>query len=257
MDRGKLLQWIASALVVASSFAVSAAQPEVQPQCNGSDISLGTCPPSSSVGGGSAKLEANVTRGKNGQSSRYVPTTKTPDPILDGYGPPRDRFWITNPTITLADIATFPASPLVDHMEPNGWIVTGLPTNFYTTGGAHVVDGTLLGFPAAVRFTPVTWRWSYGDGASLTTSTSGASWAALGTNEFDDTATSHVFTRAGNYSIDLSVDYSAEYNLDGQGWAPIDGVVTVPANRLTATAGDAQTVLVARDCAANPRGPGC
>ena len=57
--------------------------------------------------------------------------------------------------VTLSDIATFHPTPAVDHSQPAGWAIIGLDTNFYATGGQHTVDGTLLGQPASVRFTPV------------------------------------------------------------------------------------------------------
>jgi len=173
----------------------------------------------------------------------------------------RDEFTVTGPTapgvVTLADIASFRPSVGTDHMEPNGWTVVGLETNFYSDATRHEVDGTLLGSPASVRFTPRAWHWTYGDGGALASARPGASWAALRVAEFEPTATSHVFRGAGTFTIDLSVEFTAEYRFAGSGWVPISGALAVPANPLVVTAGDAKTVLVGRDCAANPRGAGC
>jgi hypothetical protein len=174
----------------------------------------------------------------------------------------RDAFQVVNPpapptVVTLNDIASFTPAAGGNHMEPNGWIVVGLDTNFYSDATPRVVDGTLLGLPAAVRFTPVEWRWSYGDGSSNNSATPGSSWKAQNLREFEPTATSHVFADTGSYTIDLTVEYSAEYQFAGSGWVAIAGTVSVPANRIVATANDADTVLVNRDCRQNPRGPGC
>jgi hypothetical protein len=175
----------------------------------------------------------------------------------------RAPFWMTDPPdaatapVTLADIASFRPDVGTAGMEPNGWAVTGLDTNFYSAASAHVVGGELLGAPAAVRFTPRTWTFDYGDGASARTATGGGSWAALGLAEFDPTPTSHVYAAAGTFTVDIAVAFGAEYSLDGRNWIAIAGTLSVPAARFTATAGDATTVLVARDCLANPRGPGC
>lgn len=163
---------------------------------------------------------------------------------------------VTNP-ITLNDIASFRPDPAVDHMEPNGWTVAGLDTNFFATGRAQVKNGTLLDQPASVRFTPVEWNWAYGDGTAASRPDPGASWAAQGVHEFDPTGTSHVYTAYGTYYVDLDVDYAAEYRFAGGPWVPISGVLTVPANRLTITVGDAKTVLVERECTRNAAGPGC
>lgn len=170
---------------------------------------------------------------------------------------PRGFIATVTAPVTLADIAAFRPTAPVDHMEPNGWTVVGLDTNFYATGSAHVVSGTLLGQPAEVRFTPVEWHWSYGDGSAASHPSAGATWAALGVGEFDATGTSHVYTRNGTFVIDLDVDYAAEYRFAGGPWVGIAGVLTVPANRLVIVAGDAKTVLVEKECGRNPTGPGC
>ena len=177
-------------------------------------------------------------------------------------GNARDPFVVVNPpvpptVVTLADIASFAPAVGGNHMEPNGWMVVGLDTNFYSDGTTRVVDGTLLGLPAAVRFTPQRWTWNYGDGSAKTSTTPGASWAAQNLVEFAPTATSHVFANPGSYTIDLTVQYSAEYQFAGAGWVPVDGTLDLPANRIVATANDANTVLVNRDCRQDPRGPGC
>jgi hypothetical protein len=161
------------------------------------------------------------------------------------------------PVPTLSDIAAFRPTAGVDHMQPDGWFVVGLDANFYATGGSSVVPGTLLGYPANVRFTPIRWQWHYGDGTSATRSTRGATWAAQGIPEFDPTPTSHVYTVPGTYYIDLTIGYRAEYNFSGSGWATIAGTLWLPANRLVATVGSAKTVLVERDCTLSPPGPGC
>ena len=136
-------------------------------------------------------------------------------------------------------------------------MVVGLATNFYAVTTAQVQQGLLLAEEASVRFTAVRYRWAYGDGTQRTTSASGAPWAALGIPEFDSTATSHVYRATGTYSIDLTIDFSAEYRFAGGAWTPIAGSIPVQANRLVAAAGDAKTVLVGWDCTARPSGPGC
>ncbi|AYF98698.1 hypothetical protein D7I47_10825 [Protaetiibacter intestinalis] len=142
-------------------------------------------------------------------------------------------------------------------MEPDGWVVVGLPANIYSLVDTQIVPGTLLGLPADVRFTPVGWNWDYGDGTTATLPTRGGTWSALGLREFDATPTSHVYERGGDYTIRLSITYRAEYRIDGGGFVPIAGTITLPANELYITAGGAKTVLVDRDCTVAPAGPGC
>ncbi|RQP09308.1 MAG: PKD domain-containing protein [Microbacteriaceae bacterium] len=159
--------------------------------------------------------------------------------------------------VTLADIARFRPTAGVQRMEPDGWVVVGLPANFYALVDPQVVPGELLGQPADVRFTPVSWHWDYGDGASATRATKGGTWAGLGLREFDATPTSHVYRSPGDYTVRLSIRYRAEYRIGGGAFVPIAGTIVLPANELRITAGGAKTVLVDRDCTVAPRGPGC
>lgn len=249
-------------------------------KCTVVQIRAGVCPPSATVGPNEVELYGTESRGGNNPARPTPPRQSSDDDgmtanEIDQYfadqraeAERQGRTWrepfssIGPPDapvapITLDDIATF--RPVIggSGMEPNGWIVTGLDTNFFSSAGTHVVTGVLLDAPAAVRFTPRSWLFDYGDGSSARTATGGASWAVLGVREFDPTATSHVYASPGTFTIDIAVQFGAEYSLDGQGWTAISGTLSVPAARFTATAGDAKTVLVARDCLANPSGPGC
>jgi hypothetical protein len=159
--------------------------------------------------------------------------------------------------ITLSDIASFRPRPGVQYMQPDGWMVPGLDANFYAVTSQHVVNGTLLGQPASVRFTPVAFHWDYGDGKAATRATKGATWAALGIPEFGPTPTSHVYLTEGEYTIRLTIDFAAEYRFAGSPYYPIAGVIPVPANELHVSVDGAKTVLVEHDCGANPSGPGC
>lgn len=175
----------------------------------------------------------------------------------DGPGKPGDATPAT-PGVTLNDLAFFRPQAAVQYMQPDGWMIVGLPTNIVAVIDRHVVSGTLLGAPAEVRFTPTAYRWRYGDGHAARLTTAGASWQALGLGEFDATPTSHVYRASGTYVIELDVEYAAEYRFAGGVWRALQGVIVLPANDLVATAADgAVTVLVDRDCASAPTGPGC
>lgn len=158
---------------------------------------------------------------------------------------------------TIEDLAAFRPTPGRQVGEPAGWTIAGLPTNFYAVTGSHVVAGTLLDRPAHVRFTPVSYAWTYGDGTSATRAAPGRSWAALRQAEFTATSTSHVYARTGSYTIRLTISFAAEYRFDGGAWRSVSGTIPLRANDLYLRAGTAQTVLVDRDCAAHPGGPGC
>jgi hypothetical protein len=238
------------------------------PPCNYVDLSAGLCNISGSLNGGTVTLSGNKNlpgsgggTGKSGIKPKPAPVAPTCPP---GSLPAACQKFIVippgapgNPAVTINDLKNFAPVPGTDHMQPNGWMIVGLSTNFYSIVSTEVETGVLLGQPASVRFIPVNWHWTYGDGTGATRTTPGSTWATQGIPEFDPTATSHVYTAAGTYFIDLSITFTADYRYANGNWSPILGTITLPANRLEASAGDAKTVLVNHDCAQNPSGPGC
>lgn len=244
------------------------------PECDKGTAVLGGCPNiSGEVGDDGATLSGNVTNpgspgspgaagpGGGDSGASVLPPLPCEEVFAglcygDGQGKP-DEAVPGIPNVTWNDLAVFRPQPAIQYMQPDGWMVVGLPTNFVAVIERHVVAGTLLGAPAEVRFTPTAYRWRYGDGAAARLGTTGASWQALGLREFDATPTSHVFRASGTYVIELDVEYTVEYRFAGGAWTAMSGVIVLPANDLIATAGEAVTVLVDRDCALAPAGPGC
>lgn len=142
-------------------------------------------------------------------------------------------------------------------MEPNGWTVVGLPTNFYAEPAEQVRSGVLLGLPAEVRFEPAGTWWEYGDGAAVSASTGGSAWSSLRLEEFSSTDTSHVYRSVGTYSVALTTVYRAEYRFAGSAWTPVEGVVSVASPPVSMVVETADTVLVAQDCSTARGAPGC
>ena len=211
------------------------------------------------LGGDGATLEGLIGNAGGGSDSGGQSDSSGPVPDYCLVPEPPEPCLRSTPTaaVTLSDVAAFRPDVGSNAMQPNGWAVVGLDTNFFSRGGADVVAGTLLGGPAEVRFTPVAWTWSYGDGTTRRATTAGGTWVELGIPEFDPTPTSHVYAAKGTYTITLTIDYVAEYRLGSGAWVPIAGVLSLPSNPLTITVGSAKTVLVEDDCRVNPSGPGC
>ena len=188
--------------------------PDPQTGCGFASSQVAGCV-SGTIHGGGVDLSGNKSTGGSsgtGSGSHSGGSTKkpaTPDCQLVpeacqtfGVIPPPV---VSHPGVTLNDLKSFTPKPGTDHMQPNGWMIVGLSTNFYSVVGVEVQNGQLLGAPASVRFTPISWHWSYGDGASATKNTPGRTWAKQGISEFDPTPTSHVYAREGTYFIDLSI----------------------------------------------------
>ena len=270
-----LFALVIGALLVCIPAAASA---DGGPVCLESDADLGACIDNVAPGNGAVTIEASGhsdaperidagARDNTAGGVSFEPVAEVVDTVGESWcdlqrlpcvpwtPPPADAS-ATGP-VTISDIATFRPQSASAAMQPNQWMIVGLATNFYATASAHVVDGTLFGGTAQVRFTPIAYNWNYGDGNTATHDTAGTTWAKYKIAEFDPTPTSHSYDEPGNYTITMSVTYAAEYRVAGTGWRNVVGTLTIAAPPLSATAGHATTVLVDQDCNANPAGIGC
>ncbi|ALD13194.1 hypothetical protein [Clavibacter capsici] len=161
------------------------------------------------------------------------------------------------PGVTLADVARFVPRSASIRSQPNGWALVGAPVNLLTDAAAQVVDGTLLGRPAQVRFVPVSFTWDHGDGTSTTVDGPGASWKQLGQQDFTTTDTSHVYPTMGDRQVTLTIAYAPSYRFDGGGWQQIPGTLPVQVGPVTIHVLQGSTVLVGGACGTRHAGPGC
>lgn len=161
------------------------------------------------------------------------------------------------PAVTLRDIATFHPAAHTHLAEPAGWAVLDLPANAIADVDAVTRSGTLFGRPVEVRFHPVSYRWAYSDGGTVSSTDPGATWADLGQAEFTATPTSHVYRSKGEHTARLDVVYVAEYRFDGSVWRWIDGTLTIGGTPQPVLVGEFDTVLVTGPCTTHPHSPGC
>ena len=226
--------------------------------CTGVNEYSGGCPPKSAseIANGGVDVVATddkTTGGGDTDSELEGDSVDDDDVSVDGGGAGagvapwltivRDGFTVNcepgspcdpNLVVRVSEIVNFRSALPSLGMEPSGWAVIGLPVNFFATASVNVQSGTLLGYPAEVRFSPVGYRWDYGDGQSARSSDGGSSWAAQGLPEFSATATSHVYESRGAMLVTLSVEYSAEYRFAGGPWIAVTGAVsgTTPPQRM-------------------------
>ena len=191
----------------------------------------------------------------------YAPDTgrpcDTPTEVCLGQPAPADPVDTAGfPAVTLADLVSFrPVTPRLAG-EPAGFGVVRMPTNFVAAASPQDISGMLLGYPVTVRFTPVAYVFSYGDGQTQRTQTGGVAWAASGSPQFTPTATSHIYEKRGTYTSGVAVEYSAAVDF-GAGWRPVDGVVTARTGDYPVQVVEVRTALVEHTCAEDPHGPGC
>lgn len=268
------------ATVLVSIGLIAGAAPHsanAESQCSLLEIRQGTCNlvvnPGLTQGGVDLIVEGEVGSGAGGgeevgESDGGGPESTPPPklgseetPANDNGQPPecRDAPDVCDPelVVTWSDIASFRASAPTLAMEPAGWAVRGLPTNFVAAASVEVIAGRLLNFPAEVRFTPVGYAWDYGDGSTRYSTSGGASWSATGVAEFTETSTSHVYTTRGDFAATVAVELSAEYRFGGGAWHSIAGSIRVAGAASPVAVKSATTVLVAGNCLEQPEGPGC
>nr|WP_240894785.1 PKD domain-containing protein [Kineococcus siccus] len=137
------------------------------------------------------------------------------------------------PTVTIEDVRRIGLPPATATLQPDsGQVAINLAVNLMATAGQVTRTVDILGFPVTIRATPVTYRWTCGDGAVVgPTSDPGAPWPAL--------TVTHTYRQPGNYEITLTTAYTAEYSVAGLGFQPIAGTVAIdsPATPVTALAG--------------------
>jgi len=161
------------------------------------------------------------------------------------------------PTLTFDDLSHVePQSPSMS-TQPTGWSVVNLPTNFIATIAEHVVTTEVLGRDVDVRFTPIRYDWSFGDGETNATSSAGATWEQLGVAEFSTTPTSHRYRTVQSVAPVVSVTYSVAYQWFGQDWISVDGTLSRDASAPIVFVQNADTVLVTSPCRTGRIAPGC
>jgi hypothetical protein len=125
------------------------------------------------------------------------------------------------PGMTQADFQRLPLPAGEATVEPgDGDVLIRIPTNTYASAEPVELATTLVGFPVAVRATPVAYTWDYGDGTVVgPTEDAGAPWP--------DNTTGHVYEVPGVYAITLTTHYTGEYSVAGGPFLPIPGQATV------------------------------
>jgi hypothetical protein len=234
------------ALIVAA-VAGGIAPHAVAVSCTAAQIAAGSC----SVGGGTTDTGVDLWGDSTSGGSSGDTDSDGPDecPVVVngqcvGSSPPKGG---VGPT-TVSDLESFRPITLQQFVEPGGWSLRRVPTNFWSTAHTHIVSGRLLDNPADVRFSPVLFRRYFGDGSRQTSDRQGATWRQLGQSPWTRTPTSHAYDELGIVRVRLSVWYSAEFRFGSQDWRPLSGLVVARANELTLSIFTADTVLVDRPC---------
>lgn len=89
---------------------------------------------------------------------------------------------------------------------------------FWSTAERHIVEAPILGRVFQVRFTPINYRFDFGDGSEPIDS------PAPGAPYPDKTIT-HIYLQPGEYTTTLTVTWTGEFSIDGSPFKLIAGHV--------------------------------
>ena len=99
--------------------------------------------------------------------------------------------------------------------QPGGGSLVNLPTLFATnTPQTQTFNETLLGVPVKLNV-QATWTWDFGDGTTLVSTIPGG--------QYPDTSLSHVYLAAGQYTIQLTTNWTGTFSMAGGAPAVIPG----------------------------------
>ena len=128
-----------------------------------------------------------------------------------------------------------PASELIIQ-PPHGRTLVNFDTNFYTEQPAFDRTVRLLGRQVDLRIWPSQFRWVFGDGGELPSTSPGA--------PYPDLLVTHNYLQKGHVSPRVDTTYAARFRVDGGPWRDVDGTVTIPGAPVQLEVITARPVLV-------------
>ncbi len=102
---------------------------------------------------------------------------------------------------------------------PDGRTLVNFATNFYTENAPFTRTITLLGQRVDLRIRASGFGWRFGDGERLATSSPGSPYPRL--------EITHSYQDSGAVRAAVDTTYSADWRVDGGGWQPVAGTVTI------------------------------
>ncbi|MFF0338207.1 PKD domain-containing protein [Kribbella sp. NPDC004875] len=159
---------------------------------------------------------------------RKPTTTQTPRPPR-----PQDVTWEQIASET-KDVS-FPA--LTVQVQPRGRTLVNLDTIVYTDNNGVTANWvSVLGFPVLVEATPQRFKWNFGDGTTMTTTSPG--------RPYPSKDITHKYMKRATVGLTVTVEYTARFFVSGAGWRNVDGVVSITGPVTTLQVREAVPVLV-------------
>ena len=170
-----------------------------------------------------------------------------------GAGPPVNEEPVEIVITTSDLLELIPSTPQI-LMDRGPFGLKNAHTNFYASDHqVQTVTETMFGQQVTIVATPVEYRWDYGDGATLTTTTPGRPVDAFNV----ETETSHQYTEPGRYTVTLTTVFEGTYQVDGGPTQAVSSTVTQQAEPVEIQIWRAVTRNVDQTCSENPSAWGC
>lgn len=157
--------------------------------------------------------------------------------------------------VSAEDFQNLGILPSAAHQERAPHTLKNYNTNFWASPQEQTFDIEMGGVPVQVRATPVSYRFDYGDGESLSTVNAGYQ---LGEEVWDEpTPTSHKYVQPGDFTYSVTTFYRGEFSVAGGPWQVIDGTGEAVSEGQLVRVWRTQVGLVADDCSVDGGAWGC
>jgi hypothetical protein len=158
-----------------------------------------------------------------------------PDPALPQQAVPVAP--AVTPDLVEREFRRIPLPPSKLQIQPpHGRTLVNFDTNFYTEQPAFDRTVRLLGRQVDLHIWPSQFRWVFGDGAELPSTSAGA--------PYPDLLITHSYLQKGGVSPRVDTTYAASFRVGGGAWRDVDGAVTIPGEPVPLEVVTARPVLV-------------
>jgi hypothetical protein len=158
-----------------------------------------------------------------------------PDPALPQQAVPVAP--AVTPDLVEREFRRIPLPPSKLQIQPpHGRTLVNFDTNFYTEQPAFDRTVRLLGRQVELHIWPSQFRWVFGDGTELPSTSAGA--------PYPDLLITHSYLQKGGVSPRVDTTYAASFRVGGGAWRDVDGAVTIPGEPVPLEVITARPVLV-------------
>jgi hypothetical protein len=157
--------------------------------------------------------------------------------------------------ITLEEFQKQPVLAATILSQPSNFGLRNAHSNIYAQAREQEFTFAFQDASIVLKARPVSYRWDYGDGTSVTTTSPGG---PVNGNAFDTpTATSHQYARTGDFQVTVTTFFAGDYSVDGGPFQPVAGEAAVVSTPHLMSIWRTQSHQVSQDCLENPTGIGC